>query len=154
MSTSLNSSVSHSLFALVKTQWATEHQCFTQAHKQRHKTYANHIAPIYMYILGQTHKCTTLHYGPKKVMCKKNIYTFVIFIETPMKLNKVLMKVFEGCLFILLDDIVKYGNAIFTSLVSQIWLKRVCLKAQRQLIGVNEIFHVIKISIQIKADQL
>lgn len=114
------------------------------------KPYCTHIH-VHTWSNTQMHNPTL---RPKKSNVQKKKILLLFLLRLYMKLNKILMKVFEGCLFILLDDIVKYGNAIFTSLVSQIWLKRVCLKAQRQLIGVNEIFHVIKISIQIKADQL
>ncbi len=140
-----------------------------QAHVHRllHNTFANHIAPIYMYILGQTHKCTTIHYGQqKKIMCKNYEQIWNFF---SLDSNEALMKVFEECQFIswAWNDTVEYDSVLCTSLVSQIWLRRVCLKAPRQLIGLidwlNRLKVLVRISgyishkqrvIQIKADQI
>lgn len=109
-------------------------------------------------------KRTTLHYGQQYFHVQKWA-NLEFFIDS----NGALMKVFEECQFIswACNDTVEYDSVLCTSLVSQIWLRRVCLKAQRQLIGLidwlNRLRGLVRISgyishkqmgIQIKADQI
>lgn len=158
MSTSLNSSVSHNLSTPVKTQWATSTRTQTTS-QYISKTYCTHIH-VHTWSNAQ-------HYimANKMFMCKYYEQIWNFFIDS----NGALMNVVEECQFIswACNDTVEYDSVLCTSLVSQIWLRRVCLKAQRQLIGLtdwlNKLRGLVRISgyishkqmgIQIKADQI
>lgn len=105
---------------IVFPHWLKHNEQQAHVHRLLHNTSANHIAPIYMYILGQTHKCTTLHYGKNKKSDVQTLWAHLeLFHLRHQTANGALMNVFEECQFILwaCNGIVEYDISSVTNLI-------------------------------------